>query len=96
MSIQSTGRSHWEALLVKPKAAWLMLGCSNSHGYKLLASGEIESFHDGRSRKITVASIHKYIARKVAEDSGKRGRGRPPGSKNKPKSPAMPQPEAAA
>jgi len=79
MSTQSTGLSDWEgALLVKPKAAWRMLGCSNTHGYKLLACGELESFRDGRARKITVASIHRYIARRLAESTGKRGRGRPP------------------
>jgi len=77
MSTQSTGLSDWEgALLVKPKAAWRMLGCSNTHGYKLLAAGELESFRDGRARKITVASIHGYIARHLAESTGKRGRGR--------------------
>jgi excisionase family DNA binding protein len=54
-----------------------MLGCSNTHGYKLLASGELEHFRDGRARKITVVSIHRYIARRLAESMGKRGRGRP-------------------
>ena len=42
------------ALVVKPKVAWKMLACSNTHGYELLAAGELESFRDGRSRKITV------------------------------------------
>jgi len=78
MSIHSTDASEWEgALLVKPKTAWRMLGCSNTRGYALLAAGELESFRDGRSRKITVASIHRYIARHLAESIGKRGRGRP-------------------
>ena len=78
MSIHRTDLPDWEgALLVKPKAAWRMLGCSNTHGYKLLACGELESFRDGRARKITVASIHRYIARRLAESTGKRGRGRP-------------------
>jgi hypothetical protein len=30
-------------------------------------AGEIEWFRDGRMRKITVASIHRYIAKKLAE-----------------------------
>ena len=81
MSIHRIDLPDWEgALLVKPKAAWRMLGCGNTHGYKLLAAGEIESFCDGRARKITVASIHRYIARRLAESTGprsKRGRGRP-------------------
>jgi hypothetical protein len=50
-----------------------MLGCGNTHGYALLARGELESFLDGRSRKITVSSIRAYIERHL----GKRAAGRP-------------------
>jgi hypothetical protein len=53
-------------LVVKPKLAWRMLGCGNTHGYELLAAGELDSFLDGRGRKITVESIHRYIARRLA------------------------------
>jgi len=78
MSTQSTGLSDWEGtLLVKPKTAWRMLGCSNTHGYALLAAGELDSFRDGRSRKITVESIRRYIARHLAVSTGNSGRGRP-------------------
>jgi excisionase family DNA binding protein len=55
-----------EPLVVKPRIAWILLGCSNTKGYELLAAGELESFKDGKSRKITVASIHRYIAQRVA------------------------------
>jgi hypothetical protein len=54
-----------EPLLVKPKAAWRLINCSHSHGYKLLAAGELVSFKDGKSRKITMASIRGYIARQI-------------------------------
>jgi hypothetical protein len=47
-----------------------MLGCSNSYGYELLARGELDSFTDGSARKILVASIKAYIARRLAK-SGK-------------------------
>jgi hypothetical protein len=72
-----------EPFLVKPKIAWKMLACGNTRGYELLAAGELESFLDGRSRKITVASIHRYIERHLgksaaAEAQSKRRRGRPP------------------
>ena len=53
--------------LVRPKAAWKMLGCGNTRGYELLATGELKSFKDGGSRKITVESIHRYIARHLKE-----------------------------
>ena len=67
MSIGSTGLSDWEfgPLVVKPKTAWKMLSCSNTRGYELLAAGELDSFLDGRSRKITVDSIRRYIARRL-------------------------------
>ena len=56
-----------EPLAVRPRAAWRMLSCSNSYGYELLAAGELESFSDGSARKITVASIRSYIARRLAK-----------------------------
>ena len=52
-----------DRLLVKPKKAWEMLACSNTRGYELIAAKELDSFKDGRSRKIVVASIHRYIER---------------------------------
>jgi hypothetical protein len=42
-----------------------MLSCGNMKGYELLAAGELDSFRDGRSRKITVESIHRYIQRRL-------------------------------
>jgi AT hook motif len=74
---------HSEPLLVKPKVAWKMLGCGNTRGYQLLAMGELESFLDGRSRKITVESIRNYVARRLGKSAStelhpKRRRGRPP------------------
>jgi hypothetical protein len=84
VSIYSTGPGEAVPLVVKPKVAWQMLACSNTHGYQLLAAGELESFRDGRSRKITVESIHRLIARRLAaeraataEPRPRRGRGRP-------------------
>jgi hypothetical protein len=55
-----------EPLLVRPRSAWRMLNCGNTHGYALLKAGELESFLDGRARKITVESIHRLIARRLA------------------------------
>lgn len=68
MSIQTTDLPRDAApLLVKPAAAGQLLGCSRTHIYELLAAGELDSFLDGRSRKITVESIHHYIKRRLAE-----------------------------
>jgi hypothetical protein len=69
MPTHSTGLSNWEgALVVKPKVAWRLLACSNTRGYELIKAKELDSFLDGRSRKITVESIRRYIARRLAVD----------------------------
>jgi hypothetical protein len=92
MSLSSNASSDWGgALVVKPKTAWRMLGCSNTYGYELLAAGALESFHDGRARKITVDSIRRYITRRLAETTGRRGRGRPRKVDVQPTSAARPE-----
>jgi excisionase family DNA binding protein len=55
-----------EPLAVPPRVAWHLLGCGNTHGYELLDAGELESYRDGRSRRITMQSIKDYIARRIA------------------------------
>jgi hypothetical protein len=58
-----------EALVVKPAKACGMLDCGHTRFYELIASGELESYLDGSSRKVTVASIRGYIARRLAASS---------------------------
>jgi excisionase family DNA binding protein len=60
------GNQSPEPLAVSPAKAWKMLDIGNTHGYELIKSGELESYRDGKSRKITVASIKARIARLVA------------------------------
>jgi hypothetical protein len=57
--------SYTEPLVVKPREAWRMLSCGATRGFELLAAGELDSFQDGRSRKITVESIRRYISRRA-------------------------------
>jgi hypothetical protein len=66
MSISSKVFEGLEPLVVKPKVAWKMLDCGNTRGYELLAAGELESYKEGRSRKISVASIRALVARRLA------------------------------
>jgi excisionase family DNA binding protein len=56
-----------EPLVVRPRVAWRLLDCGNAYGYRLIAAGELQSYRDGRARKITVESIHRYIKRRLAE-----------------------------
>jgi len=54
-------------LAVRPREAWTLLNCGHSFGFELLKKNELESYLDGTARKITVESIHRYIARRLAE-----------------------------
>jgi hypothetical protein len=63
----ATGRSKdSEPLVVKTARACQMLSCGRTHLYELLAARELDTFLDGSSRKVTVESIHLYIARQLA------------------------------
>ena len=55
-----------ERLLVRPRRACHLLDCGTTHLYELIDDGELESFLDGRSRKITVELIQRYIAKRLA------------------------------
>jgi hypothetical protein len=57
---------HLEPLVVRPRAAWRLLGCGNAYGYRLIAAGELESYLDGRARKITMRSIRRRIECQIA------------------------------
>jgi hypothetical protein len=63
MSIHSTGLSDDERLVVSPRRARYMLDCGNTRLYELLNSNELESYLDGRSRKVTVAFITGEFSR---------------------------------
>jgi hypothetical protein len=69
MSIPSTALSKDGRLVVSPRRARHMLDIGNTHLYELLGAGELDSFLDGRARKITVESIHRYISRRLAATS---------------------------
>ena len=67
MSNLIAGRSKdSEPLLVKPARACQMLGCGRTRLYQLIAAKELDTFLDGGARKVVVASIHRYIERKLA------------------------------
>jgi hypothetical protein len=57
-------------LVVKPRGACVLLQCGVTKLYQLLNAGELESFLDGKSRKITTRSIRAYVARHL--ESAKR------------------------
>lgn len=61
---------HLEPLAVSPKTACKLLSIGNTRFYQLLAAGELESYRDGRVRRVTMRSINARIVRLLAaEDS---------------------------
>jgi excisionase family DNA binding protein len=60
------------ALVASPNTAMRLLDCSRESLYRLLKSGELESYCEGRSRKIIVASIHALVERRLAAARAKR------------------------
>jgi hypothetical protein len=62
MSQYSTGLGDHERLVVSPRRARQILDVGNTRLYELIKQKQLESYLDGRSRKITIASIHKYIS----------------------------------
>jgi ribosomal protein L19E len=65
MSIHSTGLGEDEPLVVSPRRTASMLDCGLTKVYQLINDDEVDSFKDGASRKIVVASIKAYIARQL-------------------------------
>jgi excisionase family DNA binding protein len=63
-------------LAVAPLAAARLLSVCVSKIYRLMASGELESFHSGKSRRVTTKSIDHYIERQIAaaKQAHKKGR----------------------
>src|SRR5690242_1103817 len=55
---------HVEPLAIKASKACEILDCSTVHLWKLMSEGELEHFLDGRFRKVTMASLKAYIARR--------------------------------
>jgi len=66
-----------EPLLVSVRHARHLLSISNTKIYAMLGAGEIPSCLVGKARRIPLAALRAYIAKRLAEASGRRGRGRP-------------------
>ena len=57
-------------LAVPTKEAGRLLSLSLSRLYELLRAGELQSYEDGYSRRVTMASIHEYVERRLADSGG--------------------------
>jgi excisionase family DNA binding protein len=63
-------------LAVSPRVASRLLSLGNTRIYQLIHDGQLDSYVDGqRARRITMASIKRYIARQLrAQTDGGGGR----------------------
>jgi excisionase family DNA binding protein len=64
-----TGRAvsdHLEPLAVSPRHACLLLGVGNTRLYQLIGNGELDTYREGRARRITMESIKRRVARLLA------------------------------
>ena len=76
-----------EPLVVSPRQACRLLSIGNTRLYGLIGAGELESYLDGRSRRITMVSIRRRLARLLSAEGAtgittearslRRPRGRP-------------------
>jgi excisionase family DNA binding protein len=69
-----------EPLVVTPREACKLLRIGNTRLYRLLGTKAIDSYNDGRARRIPLSSIRNYVARRIEASMGPRPkpRGRPP------------------
>jgi len=82
MIIQNSHISEATPLVVSPRVACVMLNIGTTRLYQLIGAGELDSYLDGRVRRITVESIRRRIARLLVasghpSDPPSRKRGRP-------------------
>jgi excisionase family DNA binding protein len=62
-----TAHPSTQPLVTSVNGACAILHKSRDKVYDLIKSGEIESYLDGDSRRITIRSLEAYVQKKVAE-----------------------------
>ena len=55
-----------EPLLLTPEQAFELIAIGRSHGFKLIASGELPSIKIGRLRRISRAELEKWVEKQTA------------------------------
>jgi hypothetical protein len=60
-------------LVASPNQAMRAIQVSRKKLYALINTGELESYTEGKSRRITVKSINDYIERRLAAEAVRRG-----------------------
>ena len=76
---RATGAEALEPLAVSPRQACLLLGIGNTRLYELIEAHELEAYHEGRARRITMRSIRERVARLAAKAESQATKDRPLG-----------------
>jgi hypothetical protein len=63
-----------DRLVVSPRIARRLLDTGNTRLYELLTAGELDSYREGRSRKITMESIRRLVRRRLEDEQRAAGR----------------------
>ena len=63
-----------EAIVASPNQAMQAIQVSRKKLYELINNGELQSYTEGKSRRITVDSIHAYVKRRLEAEAARRGR----------------------
>lgn len=58
-----------EPLAVSPRQAYLLLGIGNTRLYQLIGDSEVEAYHKGRARRITMRSVDPATLRRLSNTS---------------------------
>ncbi len=66
-------------LVASPTQAMRAIQVSRKKLYELINTGELQSYTEGKSRRIIVKSINDYIERRLAAEAVRRGRAAPDG-----------------
>lgn len=61
-------------LVASPNQAMRVIQVSRKKLYELINTGELQSYTEGRSRRITVKSINDYLERRLAAEAVRRCR----------------------
>ena len=62
------------SFVASPNQTMTYLGIGRAKLYELINDGELESYTEGSSRKITWQSIHARVRRRLAAEAARRGR----------------------
>ena len=54
--------------VVNMRRARALLDCGNDRLYELIHAGELDSYTEGHRRKITMASIERLVAKRLADN----------------------------